>query len=226
MSKTVVCKFWNESTMKETIKKSFHDNFEKNYSKYSEYFEFNLDVLCELNTLIFEINKCLILELDRAAITLTNNLTERLLKITLITNEVGIGSIPFEKWNEVFKGPNEKYSSISLGNSIEKCKKLELISQKEKDILFDIIRELLRNGFAHADSTKLLAKLPDETPMFQGDFTKPNEGMKEVKVNQKIIPFFQAMQMEEFAKHYSKEYFDFIFKLIFRIEKRLIEKHK
>ena len=84
----------------------------------------------------------------------------------------------------------------------------------------------MRNGFSHADSSKILADFPDDSKMFQGSFSNPNEKLKEVNVNQKIIPTFQAIQMENFAKDNSKTYFDFVFHLIFRIEKRLIEKLK
>ncbi|MBX2966821.1 MAG: hypothetical protein KF845_11795 [Cyclobacteriaceae bacterium] len=211
---------------KGVFEKSFIEKLDKNFPELSKYFEFNLEIFCEFNTLIFEINKCLILEFHRATITLTNNLLERLLKLALINNETGIGPIPIEKWNEVFKEPNRKYGSIPLGNSIEKCKKLGLLSEQEKHFLFNIIRELMRNGFSHADSSKILADLPDNSPMFQGSLTNPNADLKEVGINQKIIPTFQALQMENFAKENAKDYFDFVFHLIFRIEERLKEKQK
>ncbi|SEL53585.1 hypothetical protein SAMN04487910_2748 [Aquimarina amphilecti] len=211
---------------KEIFEKSFIEKLNNNFPVFAKYFDFNLKVFCEFNTLIFEINKCLILELNRASITLTNNLLERLLKLALINNETGIGPLPIEKWNDVFSEPNKKYGSIPLGNSIEKCKKLELITTDEKTFLFDTIRQLMRNGFSHADSSKILSDLPDESKMFQGSLINPNEDLKEVRVNQKIIPTFQALQMERFANENAKPYFDFVFKLIFRIEKRLLEKQK
>ena len=209
---------------KKLFEKDFTEKLDKNFPELEKYFDFNLEIFCEFNTLIFEINKCLILELNRATITLTNNLLERLLKLALINNDVGIGQIPIEQWNSVFEEPNKNYSSIPLGNSIEKCKKLGLISDKEKKFLFDIIRELMRNGFSHADSSKILSSLPDNSTMFQGSFTNPNEDLKKVRINQKIIPTFQALHMEHFAKENAKHYFDFVFHLIFRIEKRLMEK--
>ena len=211
---------------KEIFRKSFIEKLDKNFPQQSKYFEFQLKIFCEFNTLIFEINKCVILELNRATITLTNNLLERLLKLALINNETGIGSIKFEKWNEVFEEPNRKYNSIKLGNSIELCKKFELITQGEKDYLFNIVRVLLRNGFSHSDSSEILKDLPDESVMFEGSFTNPNAELKEVKINQKIMPTFQALQMEEFAKTNAKPYFEFVFDLIFKIEQRLIEKNK
>lgn len=211
---------------KEIFEKSFTEKLDKNFPELSKYFDFNLEIFCEFNTQIFEINKCLLLEFDRAAITLTNNLLERLLKLALINNETGINPIPIEKLNEAFYEPNKKYGSIDMAESIERCKKFELISYKEKTFMFDTIRVLMRNGFSHSDSSKILSELPDDSKMFQGDFSNPNGELKEVSVNQKIIPTFQAIQMENFAKDNAKVYFDFVFHLIFRIEKRLIEKLK
>ncbi|HRT84492.1 MAG TPA: hypothetical protein P5523_07635 [Bacteroidales bacterium] len=208
---------------KELFEKSFIDSLNKNYPELSKYFDFKLKIFNELDTLIFEINKCLILEFHRAAITLTNHLLERLLKLALINYEVGIGPIPVDQWNSVFEGPNKKYGSINLGNSIDKCKDLEIITDKEHRILFDTIRELMRNGFSHADSSKTLAGLPDELIAFQGNFNKPGD-INEVGLNQKVIPFLQALNMETFAKEASKPYFEFVFGLIFRIEKRLDER--
>jgi hypothetical protein len=182
-------------------------------------------VFSEFSTLIFEINKCLILELNRAAITLTNNLIERLLKLALIKSETGLGPFPIEDWDKIYRPPTEKYKSYTLGNSIEKCKKLDLIETEEKNLLFDSIREMVRNGFSHADFDKVLIDYPDEIKMYQGSFSNPSE-LKEVKINQKLNPDIQAFQVENFAKDYAKPYFDFAFNLIFRVEKRLIDRFK
>jgi hypothetical protein len=210
---------------KELFEKVFIDNLNKNFQRHSKYFEFEFYVFSELGGAVFEINKCLILEFHRASITLTNNLLERLLKLSLIYNEAGIEPKPVENWDIAFEEPNKKYSSISLGNSIEKCKKLNLITENEKVFLFDTIRELMRNGFSHADSTKILNGISDETTMFQGSFLNPLE-IKPVTVNQKIIPFMQAIHIENFAKENAANYFDYIFELIKKIDQRLIDSNK
>lgn len=207
---------------KEIFEKDFVTKLNRNYPELGKYFEFNLKVFTEFNTLIFEINKCLILELNRAAITLTNNLIERLLKIALVKKETGIKPIPVEKWEIRFKEPMEKYSEYSLGNTIEKCKKLELINDLEKKILFDSIREMIRNGFSHADFGKVLKDYPDEIKLYQGSFSNPTD-IKQVTINQKLNPEIQAFQIENFAKENAENYFDFAFNLIFRIEERLIK---
>lgn len=207
------------------FEKAFNDNLNKNFESRSKYFDFEFYVFSELRGTVFEINKCLILEFYRASITLTNNLLERLLKLSLIYNEAGIGPKPVEKWGTIFSEPILKYSSIPLGNSIEKCRKLELITANEKVFLFDTIRELMRNGFSHADSSKILEGIPEETTMFQGSFSNPTE-IKPVTVNQKVIPFIQAIHIESFAWEHASDYFDYVFELIKKIDQRLIERDK
>ena len=209
---------------KERFEKGFQIKIDRNYNERSSYYDFRLEIFCEFNTLIFEINNCLLLEFNRAAITLTNHLLERLLKLALINNITGIGPIQIDRLSEVFEEPNKRYGSINLGSSIEQCKKEGLITEKEKEFLFDIIRVLMRNGFSHADSSNILKDLPDESTMFEGSFDKPNETLKKVSINQKVIPTFQAMQMQNFADDNAKTYFDFVFNLIFKIEERIKNK--
>jgi hypothetical protein len=210
---------------KEIFENTFIDSLNINFDKYSKYFDFDFYVYPELGPLIFEINKCLILEFNRAAITLTNHVLERVLKLSLIYNETGIGPKPTETWESVFSGPNKKYSSLILGNSIEKCKKEGLLTEREKDVLFDTIRDLMRNGFSHADPTLIMDGLPDKTIVFQGNFSHPEE-MNKVSLNQKVIPIFQSIHMDNFAKENALPYFDFVFKLMKNIDLRLQEKFK
>jgi hypothetical protein len=210
---------------KEIFEKAFEEKLNKNFPKFSKYFDFKLKAFNELNTQLFEVNKCLLLEFNRAGITLTNNLLERLLKLALIYDEVGVGPKPIESWNEIFAEPNRKYNQIKLGNSIELCKKKELITEKEKVVLFEHIRVLMRNGFSHADSTEILAGLPNDSVMYQATFSNPSN-VQEVKINQKVIPFMQSLQMENFANENAVDYFDYVFKLIFRIEERILKKQE
>jgi hypothetical protein len=208
---------------KELFEKAFKDSLDKNFPNRSKYFEFEFVVFSELGGNIFEINKCLILEFYRASITLTNNLLERLLKLALIYDEVGIKPISAELWTSAFEEPYRKYSSIPLGNSIEKCKKLNLITSNEKVYLFDTIRNLMRNGFSHADSTKILQGIPDEITMMQVSISNPTD-QKPVTVNQKKIPFIEALHVENFAKDNASKYFEYVYDLIGKIEQRIIEK--
>ena len=209
---------------KEIFEKAFIENLNKNFEAHSKYFEFKFYTYPELGSSIFEINKCLILEFYRASITLTNNVLERVLKLALIYNEAGIGPKPVENWSDIFSVPNEKYGSKQLGNTIELCKKENLITESEKNILFDTIRELMRNGFSHSDPSKILKHLPDETPVYHANLSNPKE-IQEIQVNYKTIPIFQSMQMDEFAKQNAFEYFKFVFELMKKIDERLKSKY-
>lgn len=209
----------------ELFEKSFIGSLNKNFQSRSRYFDFHFYMFNELDGVVFEINKCLILEFYRASITLTNHLLERLLKLSLIYNETGIGPKPIEDLDSIFKEPNEKYGSFSLGTAIEKCRKLDLLTESESVFLFDIIRDLMRNGFSHADSSKILIGLSDETTMFQGSFKNPTD-IKPVSLNPKIIPFIQAIYIGNFAKENAANYFEYVFELIKKIDQRLIDKKK
>jgi hypothetical protein len=72
------------------LKKHLEDHLDKNYDKYSGYLTKDFKVFTELNNSVKEVIKCLMLEFNKAAITLTNNLLFRLLKLSLIYNEVGL----------------------------------------------------------------------------------------------------------------------------------------
>jgi len=207
------------------FERNFQESLDNNFTKYEKYFDYKFKVFFELRTSIFEVTKCLILELDKATITLTNNILERLLKLALIYNEVGIKPFPIEEWNLIYEEPNRKYGSISLGNSIELCLKKEIISQREKDFLFDIIRELMRNGFSHADASKVLENLPNKIRGYKGNLNNPTK-LEEVFLNHKIIPPLQSIEIENFAKIHASKYFEFVFTLIEKIETRLFEKNR
>lgn len=206
--------------------KLFRDDFlkklDKNFGDANKYFDFEYEVFFELTPIVFQATKCIILELHFATITLTNHMLERLLKLALITKMVGIKGIPGEKWNDVFLEPNQKYGSLNLANSIEQCRKENLITESEKETLFTTVRELMRNGFSHADTTKVLANLPDDMPMFQGSFNSPHD-LKPIGMNPKIIPPLQAIHLENFAKLNATNYFSFVFNLMRNIEKRIVQ---
>lgn len=207
------------------FEKAFIDKLNTNYQSRAKYFERRFMVFCELYGTVFEINECLTLEFYRASITLTNNLLERLLKLSLIYNEVGIDSLPPEDWNSSFEGPNKAYSSCILGNSIEKCRKFDLITEDEKEFLFTNIRNLMRNGFSHADSKIFENYIPGETTMFKVVFSNPTE-LIPVTVNQKLIPFMQDLHIYNFAKNNATLYFEYVYELILNIEQRLKDRTK
>lgn len=205
---------------KSLFENDFLEKLSKNYEKHSQYFNYNSTVFSDLSQQIFEINKCLILELYHTSITSTNNLLERLLKLSLIYKESGIDPIEPELLGVKFSSANKKYSSVSLSQSLKYCLEYKLITDKEYNFLYDIVRDCIRNGFSHADTSKILKNVPETTPMFVGNLLKPGE-VKPIELNTKDIPTFQTIIMNEFSKKNSLPYFHQIYGLIARIEQRL-----
>ena len=193
---------------------------QKNFEEFEKYFQLECKIFYELESVIFEINNCLILELNRAALTLTNFLLERLLKITLIYNEAGFGPLDTKKWNLVYATPHKKYNKLNFSQTIEKCRKLGLIDDGERKYLDEIARNLIRNCFSHADSTKITDKLPKHMLAYQSSFDNPTK-IEEITFERAIIPTFQAEIMRDFAKINAKIYFKFAYNLIPNIEKKL-----
>ena len=197
------------------LEKHIKEFTDKNFDQFSKYFDNKFQVFIELNHSVEEVAKCLILEYHKAAITLTNNILGRLLKLSLFYNEVGVKPIPIESWNSVFTEPNRKYGSLPLDISIELCKKHDLIIQSEKDYLVNSLKKLILNGYFNADPVKILEiRDGDETEETKDD------------VNQKIIPPLQSIQIENFTRANAVRYFEFVFELIENIERRLMEKSK
>lgn len=203
-----------------TIKLQLSDALERNISSNSKYFDYEYKIFYELEPVVHEIGKCLIVKLNYAAIAVTNHLLERLLKLALIYKSVGIGPKSLQQLNNIFAAPTKKYGSLSLANSIEQCKKENLLDSEEKDFLFNFVREILRNGFSHGDPEKVLSEMPDEKKYFH---TIPeNTEWVEMTLNPKLIPQIQAAHMESFANENAIPYSDYIFQLMQKIESRLI----
>lgn len=194
----------------------------ENFQKHVKYINYELKVFFELRAPIYQQVSCLILELSYPSITLTNFILERLLKLALIYKVAGIRPIAAENINTVFKEADEKYGSLQLGNSIEQCKKEGLITETEKNTLFNKIREMMRNGFSHADAGKIMVNVPDRQTVIQVNIANPDD-IQELELNPKVNPTMQYIFTEMFAKANYLQYFNYVFDLIHKIEERLIE---
>ncbi len=207
------------------MKKKDFENFlcrsiNQNFDRFKYYFDYKFQFFHELESTVYQIVNCLILEYHLAAVTLTNNFLERLLKLSLIYKVVGTDPIPIENWNSVFEGPNNNYGSLMLANSIIECRNEGLITESEKEFLFNKIREMMRNGFSHADASKILRDSPDVAVGFMGTLDGKSEMVK-VELNQKVIPPLQSAQIESFVGENSSNYFYYVFKLLQNITMRL-----
>ncbi|MDV3837659.1 hypothetical protein CMU32_12335 [Elizabethkingia anophelis] len=208
----------------EMFKKAFLESFERKIQKrYHVFSNANYNSLTDLTSIVFEINKCIVLELYMATITLTNHFLERLLKLALIYNDVGRGTITLEKLNEVYSEPHKKYSKISLNDAINFCREFSIITTGESDFLHETIRKQVRNGFSHADPGMILKNVSKQDIFIQGSFSDPKKN-RPFKLNQTEIPFIQSILIADFAKENAEYYFDSIFDLSKKIDNRLTEK--
>ena len=207
---------------KVVLKQNIQDCLERNYPKLVEYSNVKIEVFFELKPLIDEVVKCLMLEYYIASITLINNILERLLKLALIYNETGYGPIPINDWSSTFEKPNKKYGSMTLHQSIIECEKRNLISTEQQRFLSDKIKELMRNGFSHADANKILSNHPDEAEFFYVKLA--NNQQEKISLNQKNIPPLQAILVYNFAKENSEIYLKYILTLLKNIETQLSNK--
>jgi hypothetical protein len=205
------------------LEKTIKDHLDNNFDQFSKYLDNKFQVFIELKRSVEEVAICLMFEFDKAAITLTNNILVRLLKLSLIYNEVGIKPVPIEKWNLIFLEPNRKYGSLPLGKTIEFCREQNLITQEEKDYLVDSVKKLISNGFSNANPAKMMEILVGEVVEVQENFSE-SSGFNKDELQQKIIPPLQSIQIENFTKANALRYFEFIFELIGNIEQRLIKK--
>lgn len=207
-------------TFIDSFKSIYNLKFDKNYEKYSTYLNHDFKVFSELKPVFGEICFCLIYDFHKAAITLSNYTLERLLKLALVFNDVGVNPIHPTKWNETFKPLELKYGNKDLGTTIKVCKSKGLITKEECSHIDKNIREQMRNGFSHADYSKILKGESDKVKVYHGSFSSPGK-LDEISLNQKTIPFIQSMKIEHFAPETSHPYFKFIFELAEKIEDRL-----
>jgi hypothetical protein len=212
------------------FKKSFNEAFSKyfdsNFSKVEKYIDYDIKVFYELESTLIQQYKCLITESYIASITLTNHILERLLKLALIKNYIGLKPAKdIQTFATMFKEPHRLYSDKHLAHTLDHCRKEGLITQVQKDFLFDYIRETIRNGFSHSDTDKVFKAAPDESLIYHQNLTEPINP-KPMMINMKLIPDIQSIHLFDFAKDAAPKYFDYVFELMKSIEQELLNRNK
>lgn len=206
-----------ETEFKELMLNEVTEKFERNFDSKKNYYLFTTSLFCfkELETYIKENIKCLILEYYSASITLSNLILERMLKLALIQDEVGIVN-KIEDWNANYK-KGEKFHNLKLWDSIKECHKRGLIDEYQNEKL-NYYREIIRNGFSHFDTTQIF-KYEEETKKMVMQNTQ-KEKIVEIDINFKIIPALQTVYTNKFAVNNAEDYFDYIMNT-----KRHLERH-
>jgi hypothetical protein len=211
-----------ETEFKELMLNELTEKFEKNFNSTKNYYLFTYGLFCfkELETYINENIKCLILEYYSASITLSNLILERMLKLALIQYEVGVVE-KMEDWDSKY-GVANKFSKLTLENSIKECKQRELIDENQEITLHEF-RKKIRNGFSHYDPNQIF-KDEDTIKVV----VEPNENPqknKHFEVDFKTIPVLQTLYVNKFAKENADEYFDFIMNIKRHFERHFLEKY-
>lgn len=207
---------------RELLVKEFNDGLDKNFDSLKEYLSFyTVTIFLELKSNIFQNIQCLIVNAYSASITLTNHMLERLLKLALIQNKVGLNPIQIRNWNSTYEEPHQ-YATMDLSETIKLCHKYNLINESQEKYLTDM-RKQFRNGFSHFDPTKILIDHKETS-----EIHFPNENPQDsynIEVNMKQIPVLQDYYVKKFARENALSYFDYVFHLIRSIEKELKHKH-
>lgn len=207
---------------RELLVKEFNDGLDKNFDSLKEYLSFyTVTIFIELKSNIFQNIQCLIVNAYSASITLTNHMLERLLKLALIQNDIGLNPLQIKNWNRTYKEPHQ-YSKMVLHKTIKLCHECNLINDLQEKYLTDM-REQFRNGFSHFDPTKILI---DHKETSEIHFPNENPGDSyDIEVNMKQIPVLQDYYVRKFARENALPYFDYVFHLIRSIENELKFKH-
>lgn len=169
----------------------------------------------EVQILKHEICLCLLLQLNQAAITLSNHLIESFLKYALIYHDANCSqdneNLP-NKLKETFKEPNKKYGSMKMYDTIEAAFKMNLIDDAYRTQLHKI-RNDFRNAYSHAEQNKI--HKDSSIPLVGGKFVE-GELILEKAVNSFVrdIPVIQSICQSYHAEATSLPYFEFIMVLI------------
>jgi hypothetical protein len=194
----------NES--KEKFKDEAIIKIDKNFDRLLDYAFIKPKLFFELETPMRESYNCLMLDCYVASITMTNHILERLLKLAIIYK------LALRKDN--FAEVNDKYNKEYLGNNITKCYELNLLTEKEKENIMTIVRDVFRNGFSHADFGKILKDVSPEIQVmnFKGEMSS---------INRSSYRFISNIQSQAFAEKFAEKYYVYIYKLLHKIEERI-----
>lgn len=167
----------------------------------------------EMDSVIKEISICLILDLFQASITLTNHLLEKSLKLFLIYSETSNKQFStIDELNQQFRPASLKYMSKDLNNTIEIACSKKFITKSEKKILHNY-RVRIRNGFSHADASKIFKDM--KVPIAKGNFVM-NSPIELGEVDLEHVPFLHGIFQDKLAENISFEYYSFVLEIIKR----------
>jgi hypothetical protein len=180
--------------------------------------------LTEIDPLRYEICICITLSLYQAAVTLTNHLLEKYLKIALIYNATKekITKINLET---IFKPAVDKYSGLELAKTINLCCSKAIINKEQKNQLH-IYREKIRNAYSHADMNKTFTGMKIPVQFGKIDYKDPENIFKvehTSEVNLSDFVLFQGIAQVIISKEISFDYFGYVDSIIRSTKEKLLK---
>lgn len=215
--------------MKEQIKSSINLSIDQNFEKWNKYLNDDLYYFVSLKSICFEIIKCLIFELDQTAISSTNHLLERFVKLSLINHHtINYNYSNVEMYNEKTLEAIELYDRQKLYNNLKSIKEQNLITNEEYALL-DNYRDKIRNPYSHAELKKILEnapnkftgymfKLSDLNDVLSGKKTMYQGGKKEITTYSSAI---SQLYQENYSKKIASDYFKNVFTIMKNVDDRL-----
>lgn len=177
-----------------------------------------LRILTPLSPIISQICNCLLIDAHISAITTTNFLLERTLKLALIIKAgngktyTGNGKI-----ENIFKKETLAFDKLDLSETITIASERKLITPEKKAEL-NKYRKEFRNAFSHAEYTKVFKDAKIQATI--GHLSSPNVTKTEM-VSIASTPLFQGPAISVFCKQYAFPYFSNVFELICLLDKDL-----
>jgi hypothetical protein len=198
-----------------------------NYPTIRELFKNQYDGDTELNPLRYEISICIIFGLYQAAITLTNHMIEKYLKIALIYknadfNAEGINIV--EKIANATAKSTATYNANNMDKNINAACTQGIITKKDKTEL-NSIRECLRNSYSHADASKIHGN--KSIPLTGARLTEQGLQLEDTNVAKiALLPMLQGIAQVKHAEANAIPYFQFVDELIRRTRPNIFKDHK
>lgn len=179
-----------------------------NYEKLKAIF-YNSYNYPEFDTLRDEICKCIICDLNVAAITLTNHLIEDFLKKMLIYKNADKTS---DSIIDAFEDSTKDYDNITLYSSIETAFKENIITESQKTLLHKFRNEF-RNPYSHAESKKIFEglKMGVQQVSLEDNELRSSEYRLEEIIK---LPFAHGLVKIKIAKEIAADYLGLVDKII------------
>lgn len=217
---TIMIPTVTEVEVKETLAKLVDSSNMPYISKLIGIKKIKFSFMRSLNPIVDQVCDCLLINADIAAITLTNFLIERTLKLAVIIKEgkgkTYNGDIPLD---QVFKEEIEMYDNKKMEQIINRGKSLGIITKEESEFLKGY-RVKYRNPFSHAELGAILTGVTVTT--YEASLSNPTD-MVEKKASLSTTPLFQDWGLVQYCKKHSFAYFIEIVVLAHKIEERLQE---